>query len=218
MAERPRRQRCRRNGRLRVRVPLCPPSRLHAQSHGLITRVKPYVSEKTWVFRHSARVSLVPQFCLTQYKGVLCYTKQGMNTAIYTEVPMFSIQSCQGVPGRETGHSKPTVLAGSTPVTSTEMAQWRVISPSPGSRDSLVAVFLNVENYSEQNRLSPPTPLILNGESEGFSPFYGKITEMTSFWDNLPQPFFILAPMEAVTDVVFRHVVKQAGAPDVFFT
>ena len=41
---------------------------------------------------------------------------------------------------------------------------------------------------------------------------------MTSFWDNLPQPFFILAPMEAVTDVVFRHVVKRAGAPDVFFT
>ena len=24
--------------------------------------------------------------------------------------------------------------------------------------------------------------------------------------------------MEAVTDVVFRHVLKQAGAPDVFFT
>ena len=41
---------------------------------------------------------------------------------------------------------------------------------------------------------------------------------MTSFWNDLPQPFFILAPMEAVTDVVFRHVVKQAGAPDVFFT
>ncbi len=41
---------------------------------------------------------------------------------------------------------------------------------------------------------------------------------MTSFWNELPQPFFILAPMEAVTDVVFRHVVKQAGAPDVFFT
>ena len=98
------------------------------------------------------------------------------------------------------------------------MAQRRAISPSLGSRDSLVAVFLTVEINSEQNRLSPPTPLILNGESEGFSPLYGKITEMTSFWDNLPQPFFILAPMEAVTDVVFRHVVKQAGAPDVFFT
>ena len=41
---------------------------------------------------------------------------------------------------------------------------------------------------------------------------------MTSFWNDLPQPFFILAPMEAVTDVVFRHVVKRAGAPDVFFT
>ena len=41
---------------------------------------------------------------------------------------------------------------------------------------------------------------------------------MTSFWNDLPQPFFILTPMEAVTDVVFRHVVKQAGAPDIFFT
>ena len=41
---------------------------------------------------------------------------------------------------------------------------------------------------------------------------------MKSFWNNLPQPFFALAPMEAVTDVVFRHVVQRAGAPDVFFT
>ena len=41
---------------------------------------------------------------------------------------------------------------------------------------------------------------------------------MTSFWDELPRPFFILAPMEAVTDVVFRHVVAQAAPPDVWFT
>lgn len=41
---------------------------------------------------------------------------------------------------------------------------------------------------------------------------------MKSFWNNLPQPFFALAPMEAVTDVVFRHVVQRASAPDVFFT
>ena len=39
-----------------------------------------------------------------------------------------------------------------------------------------------------------------------------------SFWKTLPQPFFILAPMEAVTDVVFREVVKTAAAPDVYFT
>jgi len=44
------------------------------------------------------------------------------------------------------------------------------------------------------------------------------MTKMKSFWNNLPQPFFALAPMEAVTDVVFRHVVQRAGAPDVFFT
>lgn len=41
---------------------------------------------------------------------------------------------------------------------------------------------------------------------------------MTSFWHDLPRPFFVLAPMEAVTDVVFRHVVAQAGAPDVWFS
>lgn len=39
-----------------------------------------------------------------------------------------------------------------------------------------------------------------------------------SFWQNLPKPFFILAPMEAVTDVVFRHVVAKAAAPDIYFT
>ncbi|MFD1779251.1 tRNA dihydrouridine synthase [Fredinandcohnia salidurans] len=39
-----------------------------------------------------------------------------------------------------------------------------------------------------------------------------------NFWRELPRPFFILAPMEDVTDVVFRHVVSKAGRPDVFFT
>ena len=41
---------------------------------------------------------------------------------------------------------------------------------------------------------------------------------MKSFWNELPKPFFVLAPMEAVTDVVFRHVIKQAAEPDVYFT
>ncbi len=41
---------------------------------------------------------------------------------------------------------------------------------------------------------------------------------MNSFWNQLPKPFFILAPMEAVTDVVFRHVVTKAQRPDVYFT
>lgn len=41
---------------------------------------------------------------------------------------------------------------------------------------------------------------------------------MKSFWEELPRPYFILAPMEAVTDVVFRHVIAAAAPPDVFFT
>lgn len=41
---------------------------------------------------------------------------------------------------------------------------------------------------------------------------------MSNAWVNLPKPFFILAPMEAVTDVVFRHVVAKAAAPNMYFT
>lgn len=39
-----------------------------------------------------------------------------------------------------------------------------------------------------------------------------------TFWDELPKPFFILAPMEEVTDIVFRKTIARAGRPDVFFT
>lgn len=41
---------------------------------------------------------------------------------------------------------------------------------------------------------------------------------MTNFWNELPRPFFALAPMEAVSDVVFRHVVAAAAPPDIYFT
>ena len=39
-----------------------------------------------------------------------------------------------------------------------------------------------------------------------------------NIWDKLVKPFLILAPMEGVTDVVFRQVVAEAGRPDLFFT
>lgn len=39
-----------------------------------------------------------------------------------------------------------------------------------------------------------------------------------NFWQDLPRPFFVLAPMEDVTNVVFRQVVAKAARPDVFFT
>ena len=38
------------------------------------------------------------------------------------------------------------------------------------------------------------------------------------FWDTLPRPFFVLAPMADVTDTVFRQVIARRGKPDVFWT
>ena len=39
-----------------------------------------------------------------------------------------------------------------------------------------------------------------------------------NIWQNLPKGFTILAPMEGVTDVVFRQVIGRAGRPDLFYT
>ncbi len=39
-----------------------------------------------------------------------------------------------------------------------------------------------------------------------------------NFWKTLPKNFSVLAPMEDVTDTVFRQVIIQAGRPDVLFT
>jgi tRNA-dihydrouridine synthase len=39
-----------------------------------------------------------------------------------------------------------------------------------------------------------------------------------NFWQDLRKPFFILAPMDGVTDTVFRQIVISVGRPDVVFT
>lgn len=41
---------------------------------------------------------------------------------------------------------------------------------------------------------------------------------MSNFWKDLPHPFTVLAPMEGVTDYVFREIITEIGKPDVFFT
>lgn len=41
---------------------------------------------------------------------------------------------------------------------------------------------------------------------------------MNSIWDKLTYPILALAPMEDVTDTVFRRIVLKYGRPDVFFT
>lgn len=42
--------------------------------------------------------------------------------------------------------------------------------------------------------------------------------DMGNIWRELPQPIFILAPMDDVTDTVFRRIIASTGAPHLFFT
>lgn len=41
---------------------------------------------------------------------------------------------------------------------------------------------------------------------------------MINFWNNLPKAFTVLAPMDGITDYVFRQMILSFGKPDVFFT
>lgn len=41
---------------------------------------------------------------------------------------------------------------------------------------------------------------------------------MPNFWPKLKKPFLVLAPMEDVTDFVFREIIGKIAKPDVFFT
>ncbi len=41
---------------------------------------------------------------------------------------------------------------------------------------------------------------------------------MDSFWNNLDKPFFVLAPLANVTDVVFRNFILEYSRPDVLWT
>lgn len=41
---------------------------------------------------------------------------------------------------------------------------------------------------------------------------------MNNIWQELEKPFFVLAPMDDVTDSVFRRIVAECYAPDLFYT
>ncbi|HAS51694.1 MAG TPA: tRNA-dihydrouridine synthase, partial [Gammaproteobacteria bacterium] len=41
---------------------------------------------------------------------------------------------------------------------------------------------------------------------------------MNHFWQQLKKPFFVLAPMADVTDIVFRNFVLRYSRPDVLYT
>ena len=41
---------------------------------------------------------------------------------------------------------------------------------------------------------------------------------MLNFWQNLSKPFTVLAPMDGVTDYVFREIISDLAKPDVLFT
>lgn len=42
--------------------------------------------------------------------------------------------------------------------------------------------------------------------------------EKKNFWNNLPKPFFVMAPMADVTDAAFRSIIAKYGKPDLFYT
>ena len=44
------------------------------------------------------------------------------------------------------------------------------------------------------------------------------VSKPTTFWESLPKPFFVLAPMANVTDSVFRAMFAKYGKPDVTWT
>ncbi|MFI5265498.1 MAG: tRNA-dihydrouridine synthase, partial [Candidatus Levyibacteriota bacterium] len=44
------------------------------------------------------------------------------------------------------------------------------------------------------------------------------MSSMKNIWQTLPKPFFVQAPMEDVTDTVFRQIIAHIGKPDLFFT
>lgn len=49
-------------------------------------------------------------------------------------------------------------------------------------------------------------------------PFWDEVVANAQMGHDQKQPFFSMAPMEAVTDTIFRRVVAKAGAPDVYYT
>ncbi len=44
------------------------------------------------------------------------------------------------------------------------------------------------------------------------------VQNTSNFWIKLNKPFTVLAPMDDVTDVVFRELVTTTAKPDVMFT
>lgn len=50
------------------------------------------------------------------------------------------------------------------------------------------------------------------------SAYWQKIVDDAVDEKGNPRPFFSMAPMEAVTDTIFRRVVAKAGGPDVYYT
>ena len=41
---------------------------------------------------------------------------------------------------------------------------------------------------------------------------------MNNIYNKLPRPFFVLAPMDDVTDTAFRRLISETAMPDLFFT
>ena len=75
-----------------------------------------------------------------------------------------------------------------------------------------------MNDLSFVNTNEPVTRLALSFRVTGSSCITLYNIHMKNFWKELPKPFTVLAPMEDVTDIVFRKIIDEIAAPDVYFT
>jgi nifR3 family TIM-barrel protein len=78
------------------------------------------------------------------------------------------------------------------------------------SRENMCVIFTQVCQFFLVGGQEMRTGQVLGQKATIFA--------MKGFWKDIPRPIWALAPMEDVTDTVFRRIVMAKGAPDVHFT
>ncbi|MFA5933951.1 MAG: tRNA-dihydrouridine synthase [Candidatus Paceibacterota bacterium] len=84
--------------------------------------------------------------------------------------------------------------------------------------NSISRIFSERSKTSFGNGLVEPKSALGLGDPRTFQKGVLRSDDTKNFWQKLPKPFFVLAPMADVTDAAFRRIIAKHGKPDVFFT